>query len=263
MMELTYRLEGVVRTKDEYEDFEGPLTLILMLLSKNKIEIRDIKISDILSQYLEYLAKMEEMDLEVTGEFVQMAAHLMYLKTRTLLESEEQVSELELLMSSLEQLRCKDAFAAIKTVTPELLKASEKGALLFGKPPEPLPPGKGVSELKIDGPELLEALFGMLLRGAPSQDAGVRSGELAPLRVIYGIREKSLEIIDLLQKSGRKTLRELCEACQSRSELVAAFLSVLELCAAGRALVSRSEEGEYTVSLTGSDEGVPDEISEY
>ena len=59
----SFFLEGVVRNKDELQNFEGPLSLILLLLSKNKIEIRDISISDILDQYLEYLDKMQSMDL--------------------------------------------------------------------------------------------------------------------------------------------------------------------------------------------------------
>ena len=112
-MEPTYHLEGVIRSKEEMEDFEGPLNLILMLLSKNKIEIRDIQISEILEQYLAYLAQMEAMDLEVASEFVQMAAHLLYIKTKMLLSSQEEVSELELLLTSLEQLKAKDAYAGI------------------------------------------------------------------------------------------------------------------------------------------------------
>ena len=69
-------LEGIVREKDEMQNFEGPLSLILQLLSKNKIEIRDISISDILDQYLEYLDEMQSMDLEIASEFVQMASYL-------------------------------------------------------------------------------------------------------------------------------------------------------------------------------------------
>ena len=57
-----FYLEGVVRDKSEMQDFEGPLSLILMLLSKNKIEIRDIVISDILDQYLAYLDEMQSME---------------------------------------------------------------------------------------------------------------------------------------------------------------------------------------------------------
>ena len=71
-----FHLEAVVHERNELQDFEGPLSLILMLLQKNKIEIRDISISEITDQYLAWLEEMQSMDLEVASEFVQMAAHL-------------------------------------------------------------------------------------------------------------------------------------------------------------------------------------------
>ena len=68
-----YHLEGVVKAKEEQmEDFVGPLDLILHLLSKNKLEIKDIQLSLILDQYLAYLEKRQQMDLEVASEFVTM-----------------------------------------------------------------------------------------------------------------------------------------------------------------------------------------------
>ena len=124
----TYFLEGIIHDKSEMADFEGPLSLILLLLSKNKIEIRDIKISDILDQYLEYLNAMEKLDLEIASEFVQMASYLLYIKTRMLLTEEKEVTELEQLIASLEQLKCKDTYAAVKTVTP-MLEAAAQTAL--------------------------------------------------------------------------------------------------------------------------------------
>ena len=123
----TYFLEGIIHDKSEMADFEGPLSLILLLLSKNKIEIRDIKISDILDQYLEYLNAMEKLDLEIASEFVQMASYLLYIKTRMLLTEEKEVTELEQLIASLEQLKCKDTYAAVKTVTPMLEAAAQTG----------------------------------------------------------------------------------------------------------------------------------------
>ena len=98
----SYHLEAVIRSKDEWEDFTGPLDLILMLLAKNKIEIRDIRISELLDQYLDYLQKMQDMDLEIASEFVQMASHLMYIKTKMLLTEEKEPTELEILVSALE-----------------------------------------------------------------------------------------------------------------------------------------------------------------
>ena len=137
-----FYLEAVVREHNELQDFEGPLSLILMLLQKNKIEIRDVSISEILDQYLAWMDEMQRMDLEIASEFVQMAAHLLYIKTRTLLTGDEEVSELEVLLQSLEQLKAKDAFSAIQKVTPELKKASETGLLYFAKRPEPIPKAK-------------------------------------------------------------------------------------------------------------------------
>ena len=72
-----YHLEGVVKAKEQnMEDFVGPLDLILHLLSKNKMEIQDIQISLILDQYLAWMDRRRELDLEVASEFVTMAAQL-------------------------------------------------------------------------------------------------------------------------------------------------------------------------------------------
>ncbi len=139
----TYFLEGIIHDKSEMADFEGPLSLILLLLSKNKIEIRDIKISEILDQYLEYLNAMEKLDLEIASEFVQMASYLLYIKTRMLLTEEKEVTELEQLIASLEQLKCKDTYAAVKSVTPMLDAAAQTGLHYLSRPPEPLPKSAG------------------------------------------------------------------------------------------------------------------------
>jgi segregation and condensation protein A len=72
----TFKLQGIIKSKESSEDFEGPLILILHLLSKNKVEIRDIQISLILDQYLKYLDEMKQMDLEIASEFITMASHL-------------------------------------------------------------------------------------------------------------------------------------------------------------------------------------------
>ena len=258
-LEPTYRLEGVIRSKEEMEDFEGPLALILMLLSKNKIEIRDIQISVILEQYLAYLDEMKAMDLEIASEFVQMASHLLYIKTRMLLSSdEEEVSELELLIASLEQLKARDVHAAIAEITPELGKASEFGVLYHTKAPEPL---RGVKEYRYrhEGWELLKALGDVSRRARTAADAEEaeeslrRSRRIVPKRIIYNVREKSREILLRLGGAERLALREFYRSSRSRSELVATFLSILELCSLGHTALSRDERDEIYVRFTGGD----------
>ncbi|MGI6029402.1 MAG: segregation and condensation protein A [Candidatus Heteroscillospira sp.] len=244
----TFHLENVVRNRDELDDFEGPLNLILMLLTKNKIEIRDIQISLILDQYLAYLEKMQEMDLEVASEFVQMASHLLYIKTRMLLSGDEEVSELEQLMQSLEQLKCKDTYLAVKTLVPELAKASEQGLMLFSTPGETMPQ-YGEYDLHHEPAELLGALARMLtrnVRGAIEEPAK----PFMPERIVYGVREKSRELIALLRDRGESTMRELYAVCRSRSELVATFIAVLELCSTG-SLTLTGDGDDYIVGFTG------------
>ena len=247
-----FHLEAVVHDRDELQDFEGPLSLILMLLQKNKIEIRDIRISEILDQYLAWLDEMQRMDLEVASEFVQMAAHLLYIKTRTLLTTdEEEVSELELLIQSLEQLKAKDAFSAIQQVTPELKKASEMGLLYYTKLPEPLPKTKREYEYRHEPVDLLRALRNIFSRGVRMPEEEDTISRAIPKRIVYSIRDKSRQILNGL-RNGPSTLHALYAQCASRSEVVATFMSVLEMCSMGSIRIDR-DEGEYRVSFVGGD----------
>lgn len=244
----TFYLEGIVKDKNELQDFNGPLSLILMLLCKNKIEIRDIKISEILDQYLEYLAEMERMDLEVASEFVQMASHLLYIKTRTLLAGEEEVSELEELISSLEQLKCKDIYAAIQKITPDLKKASERGLLYFAKMPEPLPRTTREYEYRHEAADLFKALYAVITRGGKPMEPEL-AGRIVPSRIVYEVKTKSREIITRLRQ-GEARLSELYSACCSRSEIVATFISILELCSMGSIELS-DDEADYSIKFIG------------
>ena len=101
-----YHLEGVVKARAEEElgDFTGPLDLILHLLSKNRMEIKDIQIAVILDQYMAWMNQRKRLDLEVASDFVSMAAQLVFIKSRMLLSihDEEALSEMEQLIASLE-----------------------------------------------------------------------------------------------------------------------------------------------------------------
>lgn len=248
----TFRLEGVVHERDTLADFEGPLSLILQLLSKNKIEIRDISVSEILDQYLAYLDEMQRMDLEVASEFVQMAAYLLYIKTRTLLAADKEVTELEQLMSSLEQLKAKGARDAIKSVLGEFGAMSENGKDLFTRRQEPLSREAKVYDYRHEPSELLGALLSVFMRPDIRPPAPRELATLAPKRIVYGVRDKSREIIERLSSRGSATLGELCAESRSRSEVVAVFLSVLELCSMGSLVISESG-GDLVLEFTGGD----------
>ena len=247
----TFHLEGIVKSKEEMQDFEGPLNLILMLLSKNKIEIRDIKIAVILDQYLAWLDEMKRMDLEIASEFVQMASHLVYIKTKTLIAGTEEVSELELLMTSLEQLRCRETFTALKEVIPGLAGDLERGSLLFSTPTEPMPK-YGEYDYHHEPWELLNALAGMMKKSpaVPEELAAVP----VPKPFVYSVRDKGRELVELLRARGSVSLGSLYAMAATKSEVVATFLSLLELCSKGSVYILRPpEKSDYEVRFAGGD----------
>ena len=177
MDEPVYKLEQVVHSREGMEDFEGPLDLILFLLSKNKIEIQDIPIALILEQYLEYLERRQRMDLEVASEFAAMAAQLMFIKTRMLLsmEDEEAKSEMAELIRSLEERRSGENYAKIKFVTARLDAMGEFGGRIFLRTPEPMERGRAYTYSHVPADLLAAAGEQLLGHCAPGALSG--SGE--------------------------------------------------------------------------------------
>lgn len=248
-----FHLEAVVREKDNLSDFEGPLSLILLLLQKNKIEIRDIRISDILDQYLEYLDKMQKLDLEIASEFVRMASYLLYIKTKTLLNSDEEISELELLMESLEQLKNRDTLTAINRVTPILAEAYKTGALYISKPPEPASEDAGEYKYHHTSVELLAALYTALSSNNEKIVDVDTIRKAIPNKITYSVKTKSRQILSKL-KLRNMSISDLYSECSSSSEIVATFISVLELCSMGSVVISVSKSGnDYEISFAGGD----------
>lgn len=246
-----FKLEGVVKTKDEAEDFEGPLSVILQLLSKNKIEIKDISISDILDQYLKYLEEMTAMDLEIASEFVAMASHLTYIKTKMLLATgDEEVSELEQLISSLEDLKRKDIYQRIKAVGPTLGMMYLEGSGYIVKPQEYLAPDKEY-RYSHERTDILEAMMRVLSR----EDAAIIAREQKtvpmPTKIIYSVTSKLSEVVTKLRQFGVMRIEALFSASGSRSELVATFISVLELCKLGSIRIAGTDD-DLTISYTGT-----------
>ena len=195
---------------------------------------------------------MQRMDLEVASEFVQMAAYLLYIKTRTLLTAEKEVTELEQLMSSLEQLKAKGARESIKQILPQFSAMSENGRGLFTRGQEPPAPAAKAYDYRHEPSELLGALYAVFSRPDIKPPAPQELARLAPKRIVYGVRDKSREIITRLGQKGPATLGELCAESRSRSEIVAVFLSVLELCSMGSLTISE-RDGALLLEFAGGD----------
>ena len=265
MEEPKYHLSGVVKEKEEqFSDFDGPLDLILLLLSKNKIEIQDISISSILEQYLAYLDEMKRMDMEIASEFIAMASHLMVIKTKMLLsvaEREEAMSEMELLIRSLEDRQRKDAFEQIRQAVAFLEPRNEIGRGTFAKQPEPLR-RDAAYRYQHEPEDLLNAFSVMsdrLQRQLPPP-ASAFAGIMAPEP--YSVTKKTAQILKRLIEGTAKRFRQLFRGAKTRSEIVATFMAVLELCRL-RSIKLGPEQDDASIEYLGmpenQEEGVQSE----
>ena len=244
-----FKLEGIIKTKEEMSDFEGPLVLILQLLSKDKIEIRDISISKILEQYLNHLDKLTEQDLDIASEFVTMASHLAYIKTKMLLSGGEEVTELEQLMSSLEQLQREDIYIQIKEVSQLLSGMYSKEGSYMTSPPEYLEPDTEYRYVHISH-DLEYAILRIVGRENLYTESINPREFVSPHKVPYSIPDKIAQILETLKEIGLTSVSSLFDDNRSRQELVATLIAILELCKIGTLSLSEQDD-EMIVTYTG------------
>lgn len=250
-----YHLEKVVKARSEdLEDFTGPLDLILALLSKNKMEIQDIQISVILDQYLAWMDRRKKLDLEVASDFVAMAAQLVFIKSRMLLSihDEEALSEMEQLIASLEAHQRHENYLKIKAVVPELDRRFELGRDYLTKGPESLPIHK-VYHYVHDREDLRRAMAAVRERMGDQLPPPMSAFEGIVGREPYPVSDKAAELIQRLIRFGVTRFRALFQGNRSRSEVVATFIAVLELCKAKRIRLAGTD-ADCTVSSTGEGE---------
>ena len=247
MGEPKYRLEGIVHTKsDVMEDFEGPLDVIFLLLSKNKIEIQDVSITAILEQYLAYLDEMKRLDMEIASEFISMASHLMLIKTKMLLsaaEAAEAESELDILRQSLIDRQRKEAMEQIRMAVTVLEPRNDVGRCVFAKDPEPLRKDN-TYRYQHDVNDLLLALNNIAERNQRRLPPPTVTFKGIVGKEPYPVTKKATELVRTLILRGIQTLKNLFKGNRSRSEVVATFLAILELCKTNNVALDDDITGE-------------------
>ena len=233
MGEPQYRLEGIVHTRSEVmEDFEGPLDVIFLLLSKNKIEIQDVSITAILEQYLAYLDEMKRLDMEIASEFITMASHLMLIKTKMLLsaaEAAEAQSELDQLRQSLLERQRKEAIEQIRMAVSVLEPMNDIGRCIFVKEPEPLRKDTAY-RYQHDPSDMLRALEEMAERNQRRLPPPTVNFKGIVGKEPYPVSKKAGEVLRTLILRGIERLKNLFRGNRTRSEVVATFLAILDLC---------------------------------
>ena len=232
------------------EVFEGPMDLLMHLIEKDKIDIYDIPIAQLTEQYLEYLRRMQEFDMEIASSFLVMAATLLQIKSRMMLpkppaaqEDEEEDPRLELVRRILEYRK----FKQVSSVLGEMACTYEKYVV---REPLPLPVHHLPPEnLKLS--HLLEAFQTVL---EVKEELSIPKALVEPES--YNIQDKMRELLTMLSRSGGRLLFAEAFPTGSRSELIVTFLALLELIKLKSVLVKQQRPfADIYICALGEEEG--------
>jgi segregation and condensation protein A len=243
--------------------FDGPLDLLITLIAKARIDIADIFVSQITEQYLEYMAGIDELDMDSASEFLQMASTLIEIKSRSLLprppriEEEGGMTPEEALIAQLNE------YKRIKEASIEIAKLERAATSLIKKLPEEyaLPP----QEIELTGMTLdrLTRAFHRILMRMQSQ-AAIETPRRNIRRDQYTIADCELRILAKL-RVGKAAFNELFTGARDKDELITMFLATLELVKRARVVISQdtafgeiylmvNRAAEPLMSINGNDE---------
>ncbi len=231
---LNYKLEG----------FEGPLDLLLQLIARNKYNIYDIPLLELIEQYLEQIEKFKTEEMEISSDFLEMASRLLYIKTVSLLPKHDEIVKLkeELTGELLEYMVCQQMAVKFATMQDGFdMFIRQPTEYEFDKTYELIHPKEVIFEN-------YNAAVGRGLRKAPPSTAPFTK---IVAKKIVSVSSKIVFVIRNLFKGGKKKMSDLYKTANSRSELVATFLAVLELCKANRVKVEGDGEKQEITLIKG------------
>ncbi len=212
------------------EEFEGPLDLLLQLISKNKLNIYDIKISELLEQYMIQINLMKENNMNVESEFLEMAARLVYIKTASLLPKNEEAEKLkeELTGQLLEYQECKRV-----------------ANLLFGNlnldfiSRQPLDIPSDSSYKRLHSPsDIFYSYVNAIGKDKRNLPPPIESFSQIVSRKIVSVFSKAVSVLRKLYKSNETEYNSFFENTASKSDKVATFLAILELIKGKKVVIS-------------------------
>lgn len=233
-------------------EFEGPLDLLLHLITKHKLDILDIEISELLRQYLAFIENRADQDLEVASEFLEMAARLVHIKTVMLLpRHEEEADDLKAKLTGelMEYRLCRLAASEL------LLRAQEHQ--VFIRRPADIPVDMAY-RLSHPASLLLEAAAGATGRAVRRRPVPPAAFSGIVRRRVVSVGSRIIHLMRRLYAHPTLGFGELFADQQDRSELVATFLALLELIKGGRVTVS--DDGD-TVTFYKSRQARADEVT--
>ena len=223
------------------ENFEGPLDLLLQLIARNKINIYDIPLTELIDQYLEQIKLFQSEEMEIGSEFLEMASRLLYIKTVSLLPKHDEVIKLkeELTGELLEYMVCQQVARQLGTM--------QGGLDRYIKAPSEYDFDK-TYELVHSSDVIYLSYLAAVGRGKRRLPPSTAPFTKIVAKKIVAVSSKIIFVIRNLWGGGRQKLSSLYKTANSRSELVATFLAVLELCKANRVRIDgESDDTEITL----------------
>jgi segregation and condensation protein A len=241
--------EVMAEYKVKFEVFEGPLDLLLYLIKKEEVDIYEVNLTALATQFIEYIDTMRMLDLEIAGEFLVMAATLMYIKSRELLPIEQQVQtegedegedpRWELIRQLVEYKKFKDAAAQLQTLEAQQENIFPRlpGKLEFESAAAPAKPDVSIFDL-------LNAVNAVLQRISQKEAS---SREIFEDK--WTVSEKIEHVMKTISVRSPLKFSELFAAATSRTEVVVTFLALLELIRLKQIVCSQPEAfGEIEIS---------------
>lgn len=229
------------------KDFEGPLDLLLHLVSKYQMDIYEVPLVEVIEQYLAYVATLTALRLELAGDYMVMASQLMLIKSRRLLPKlvEDTPVEEDPELHLLQQL---EEYKLYKQASQELAQQHEERALYFSKAKEELV----VEDMTLNHDKSVIDLFLAFSKVMADRQKQLRTGQTTIERDDFKIEDMMARISQQLEASPRLTLSQVFEGSQSLSELITLFLAVLELIKIKAVWVEQEEVfGEVWLTASG------------
>lgn len=228
------------------EVFEGPMDLLLHLISKHKININDIPIFTLVEQYLDYVRSMQEQDFEVAGEFLEMAARLIYIKTVSLLPKHEEAEVLKKELTG-ELIEYRDA----KYVAQKLSENTD-GFNRFVRTPEESYVNYEYERFH-EPNEILKAYINAAGKAQRKLPPPIDSFKVIVQRKFVNVQSKVVSVLRKLSFGKKVSFLSLFKDSASKSDMVATFLAVLELIKSKKVVID-GEMQNPSVELTGKEQ---------
>lgn len=229
------------------DNFEGPLDLLCHLIEKNKLDIFEVKISDITDQYIDYINQMEKMNLEVTSEFLMMASTLLYLKSKTLLpketEDEEELTEEQLLQRIID-------YKKYKEISKKLKENYEIYSKRIFKLPDTIELPKQQLERNYDKSLIPELYNEVINKNKVRINKNAKNIQKIAITETFTVGSKVKDMYRELIRNKRFVFNKLFSLKKhNRNEVVTAFSGLLEMSRRSKILTEQEELfGDITVT---------------